>query len=484
MLAHEAHGHRHHRLHAVFAHLPDHVVRVRLEPLHRPHPALVRQHVLVLHAHRAQLLDDEFHAPLHLLLVRVTRRLDVRDGNAVRGEEHDWFFTRFEPARRVVQLVLDELRHALHVPRPLIPGRDHHVLQLGAEVLVVLEHLFQQTQRRAARGDGELRVQREDDEFRDAVLFDLRHRVLRERLPIPHAHVHFGAVLAFSRHGFANRRRLLICDAPQRRTAPDGLVRLSGLGRAVRAEQRREGLLQETQERREADDVGVREQVVKERLHVLQTFGAAQVQQKNPDALILRAPVGPLVSARPPVCRMVTHRVAGRGDGLHMEGRAAAGRARAARGGVRGRAPRGGERASTSARRRRRGRGAAEARGRVGGGRARGAHARAARRERRRRDGAIGCTGARARRPGARRRGHSGSLRSTKRRANPAKSPPRRRWIECAPLYGRFMVAAPIARAVGRVRRGRRARGTIATIEARVEVAASTRRRAARSYRA
>mmetsp|Transcript_26331 Transcript_26331/g.64665 ORF Transcript_26331/g.64665 Transcript_26331/m.64665 type:complete len:716 (+) Transcript_26331:83-2230(+) len=286
VLGHKGHRHRHQTL-ALGAQLADGVVRVRLQPLHGPHAALVRQHVLVVHADARQLRHDERHALLHLLLVRVPRGLHVRHRHPVRAEEDHRLVRRVERPRRVVQLPLDQLRHGERVARALVPAGDHRVHHVS-QVLVFREELLQQAQARAASGDGELRVQGQHHEARDAVRLDLCHGVLREGLPVAHAHVHLG-LLALAPQRQAQRLALLVRDAAQRGAAPDALVRRHALGRAAVGQHRGQRALQEAYRRGQPDDVGVREQVVQEGLHVLQLLGPAQVQQQDPHALLVDA---------------------------------------------------------------------------------------------------------------------------------------------------------------------------------------------------
>ena len=68
---------------------PDAVVCVRLEPLHRADAALVGQRVVVGAAARLELVHDQRHALLHLLLVRVAGLLNVRLGDTM-GAEKDF----------------------------------------------------------------------------------------------------------------------------------------------------------------------------------------------------------------------------------------------------------------------------------------------------------------------------------------------------------------------------------------------------------
>mmetsp|Transcript_7068 Transcript_7068/g.28726 ORF Transcript_7068/g.28726 Transcript_7068/m.28726 type:complete len:313 (+) Transcript_7068:1165-2103(+) len=143
VLRHKRNRHRHHRLRLLLPELPDDIVGVGLEPLHGPDAGLVRQHVLVRDPHLLQSRHDQRHALLHLLLVRVTRRLDVAHRDAVRAEEHDGLVGGVELTVRPVQLRLDQVRHGLHVPGSLVPAGNHRVRHPGCEVLVLAEDLLQ-----------------------------------------------------------------------------------------------------------------------------------------------------------------------------------------------------------------------------------------------------------------------------------------------------------------------------------------------------
>ena len=155
---------------------------------------------------------------------------------------------------------------------------------LALEILVVSEDLLEQSQRRSAGADAELRIQREHHQLRDAVRLDLLHGVLGKGLPVAHAHVHL-RVLALPEERLAKRARLLVGDAAKGRAAADGLVRLAGFRRAGVTEERGEGRLEELQRAGKADDVRVGEEIVEERLDVGELFRSAEVEEEDPDAL-------------------------------------------------------------------------------------------------------------------------------------------------------------------------------------------------------
>ena len=155
---------------------------------------------------------------------------------------------------------------------------------LALEILVIPEDLLEQSQRRSAGADAELRIQREHHQLRDAICLDLLHGVLGEGFPVAHAHVHL-RLLALSEEGVAKRARLLVGDAAKGRASADGLVRLAGFWCAGVTEKRGEGRLEELQRAGKADDVWVGEEIVEERLDVVELFRSAEVEEEDPHAL-------------------------------------------------------------------------------------------------------------------------------------------------------------------------------------------------------
>ena len=76
-----------HTSHTLSQHPPDGDISVGLQPLHRPHPRLVRQGVVVADVAALQLAHDEADALLHLLLVGVPCLLHIRHRDAMGAEE-------------------------------------------------------------------------------------------------------------------------------------------------------------------------------------------------------------------------------------------------------------------------------------------------------------------------------------------------------------------------------------------------------------
>ena len=72
---------------SVYGCIPDGYISVGLQPLHRSHPRLVGQSMVVADATPLQLLHDEADALLHLLLVRVTSLLHIGHGHTMCTEE-------------------------------------------------------------------------------------------------------------------------------------------------------------------------------------------------------------------------------------------------------------------------------------------------------------------------------------------------------------------------------------------------------------
>eukprot|EP00878_Enallax_costatus_P021554 GHUV01022826.1.p4 GENE.GHUV01022826.1~~GHUV01022826.1.p4 ORF type:complete len:116 (+),score=15.13 GHUV01022826.1:528-875(+) len=69
--------------HPAHIHPPNAVISVGLQPLHRPHSALICQCVFVTPAPSSHLSHDEVYALFHLLLVGVTSLLNIRLGDSV-----------------------------------------------------------------------------------------------------------------------------------------------------------------------------------------------------------------------------------------------------------------------------------------------------------------------------------------------------------------------------------------------------------------
>ena len=132
----------------------------------------------------------------------------------MRAEEHDGLIRRVKLAPGFVQLTLDQVRHRLRVPGPLVPARNHAVRHRRREVVVLHEDLLQQAKRRAAGADGELRVEGQDHELGDAVRLDLVHGLLGERLPVPHAHIALRVFNPLGAKSVGQGVRLLVGDAP------------------------------------------------------------------------------------------------------------------------------------------------------------------------------------------------------------------------------------------------------------------------------
>mmetsp|Transcript_10129 Transcript_10129/g.20594 ORF Transcript_10129/g.20594 Transcript_10129/m.20594 type:complete len:280 (+) Transcript_10129:1317-2156(+) len=88
VLADEGDGHHHEAVHPLLGEVADRVVRVGLQPLHGPHPRLVRERVpVVLDPPAVQLVHNQLDGFLHLLLVRVPGFVHVGLGHAVGREE-------------------------------------------------------------------------------------------------------------------------------------------------------------------------------------------------------------------------------------------------------------------------------------------------------------------------------------------------------------------------------------------------------------
>mmetsp|Transcript_153260 Transcript_153260/g.267780 ORF Transcript_153260/g.267780 Transcript_153260/m.267780 type:complete len:477 (+) Transcript_153260:543-1973(+) len=272
VLLHEADGHDHQLVGPRCPHLPQLVVGVGLEPLDGPDTALVGHDVVVGVPPLPHELHDEPHAGLHLLLVGVPQLLDVLLGHPV-GREEDG------GGRGAVELVAgpgDLIRHCVDVALPAEPGGDDTNLHLG-EVRVGVEVLLEQPEGAAGGADGELGVQREDDELLDAVSLHLLDGGAGEGLPVAHRHVRLGLDALL---GQDTLNGLALGDGgPQLgAAAADGLVPLNGgLGPEL-GDDHGQRLVEPLCVSRQGQDLWIGEEVVQERLHVFELIRPTEVQ--------------------------------------------------------------------------------------------------------------------------------------------------------------------------------------------------------------
>mmetsp|Transcript_13764 Transcript_13764/g.35432 ORF Transcript_13764/g.35432 Transcript_13764/m.35432 type:complete len:425 (+) Transcript_13764:400-1674(+) len=272
VLRDERDGHCDHLGDAAGAELADLVVRVRLQPLDRSHLGLVRQRVVVRVPHRAQLGHDCRDCVLCLCLVRVAKLLDVRLGKPVRGEEDVRLVDRLE----CVALLLDQPRESRHVTGARVPRGDDDGTHLP-ELLVIVIYALEKPQRGAGGGDRELRVERQHDQPAHAVSLDRFQRLLRVRVPVAHRYVRLGLHPA-CRQGRIERLPLGDSGGKLRRAAADGRVALT-TGRSTRArDDVRERPVHPRQKGGERDDLGIGEEVIQERLNIIEAVWPTEVE--------------------------------------------------------------------------------------------------------------------------------------------------------------------------------------------------------------
>ena len=129
---------------------------------------------------------------------------------------------------------------------------------------------------RSGRRNGELRIERQQNQFINAVSEDLINSLLCARTPVTHPDVdaRFDAAPGeFSAQGGG----LLFGDAPKRRSAADLRVITRGLFMASRRDQPRQRLLHRAN--RQPHNLRVGEEIEEKRAHVGQRLRPAQVEE-------------------------------------------------------------------------------------------------------------------------------------------------------------------------------------------------------------
>mmetsp|Transcript_7936 Transcript_7936/g.18339 ORF Transcript_7936/g.18339 Transcript_7936/m.18339 type:complete len:563 (-) Transcript_7936:74-1762(-) len=284
VVRHKGEGHDDNVLQTVLAELVEHRVRVGLEPLDGAHPALEAQCVVKLVSPLpVDLLHNQLRAPLNLRLVRVPR-LHVRHGHAVR-REHDLDVAG--AALELLELLLDELCLRLDIPGVVKPVGHHRVVKPAGVpgVGVRLDHLVEEAERRARRGDRVLGVEGDDDEAADLVLEDLVNSLLGEGKPVAHPNIDLG----FQPPLLKLRLKLLALihrEIDDGRAPPDRLVRLHGARGARGGDPAGDEALKGLEGVGETDDVGVVEEVEEKVLDLVELLGTAEIQKEDPHLLL------------------------------------------------------------------------------------------------------------------------------------------------------------------------------------------------------
>ena len=220
-----------------------------------------------------QPLHDQLGTGLDLALVGVAGLLHVAPGHAVGAEEH----VGRCGVRAGLDLPGDQPGHGADVAGVVVVAADAADRQAG-EGRVGLAQALQLTEAGAAGADREVGVKGQHHHLVHVVGLDVAHRRLGEGMPVAHGHVAGGldAPLAQAALQLAG---LLLGDAPQGRATADRAVGLLRLAGPQAADQPGQGLLQGRIG--QPDDLGIGEQVVEERTHVLDPLRPSQIQQQH-----------------------------------------------------------------------------------------------------------------------------------------------------------------------------------------------------------
>mmetsp|Transcript_25341 Transcript_25341/g.30684 ORF Transcript_25341/g.30684 Transcript_25341/m.30684 type:complete len:371 (+) Transcript_25341:461-1573(+) len=280
MLTHKTNRHNDQILHTLLPETRQHVVRIRPQPLDRPHPTLITQmHRGILRELRCNLR----HARLDLFFVGIPRR-DVRLWHAVGAKQH---VPLSAPAlqfllREGIEFLRYQTRHAAHVPRPIVPRRYDGVYHRRGGGGVLRELLRQYAERRPARGNTKLGIERDNDEGFNAVAFNSLQGFFREWPPVAHGDVRFRVDPVLGAQAFFQEVGLSVGVFEDGGSSSYRLVGFARFWRAAFGDAEGDEVLERGEWGGEADDVGVGKKVVEEAFDVVARFGTAQVEQKYP----------------------------------------------------------------------------------------------------------------------------------------------------------------------------------------------------------
>src|SRR5262245_25159061 len=243
----------------------------RFQPFDRPDLALEAE---MNGAETAELLRNQSNSLFNVLEIRVAV-FDITLRDAVSAEEQ--VNTTRVRVGEFFGLSGDLSGERLDVSLVRVPLPD--VMSAHALEAVALFHQrLEIFEARPGRRNGELRIERQQDQFINAVAGDLINRLLGARTPVTHPDINTGLGAAPGEF-FAQGGGLLFGDAPQRRSAADLLVIARGLFVTSRRDQPRQRLLHRAN--RQPHNLRVGEEVEEERAHVGQRFRPAQVEEEN-----------------------------------------------------------------------------------------------------------------------------------------------------------------------------------------------------------
>src|SRR5262245_65621226 len=223
-------------------------------------------------AETAELLRNQSNCLFSVLEIRVAV-FDITLRDAVRAEEQvnttrvrvgEFFGLSGDLSREGLDVML--------VRMPLPDVMSAHAL----EAVTFFHQRLEIFEARPGRRNGELWIERQQDQFINAVAGDLINRFIGAGTPVTHPDINIGLDAAPGQL-FTQGGGLLFSDAPKRRSTADLRVIARGLYVTGRRNQPRHRLLHRAN--RQTHNLRVGEEVEEERAHVGQRFRPAQVEE-------------------------------------------------------------------------------------------------------------------------------------------------------------------------------------------------------------